>query len=61
MMRALEVRSWTGQSVLEFRSGKKVAREFAIKEIGLDIPKELLHQRINTRVDRMMEQDCWKK
>lgn len=56
MMRALEVVEATGQSVLEFRSGKKVTRDFAIKKIGLDIPKEDLHQRINTRVDKMMEQ-----
>jgi tRNA dimethylallyltransferase len=56
MMRALEVKEATGQSVLEFRSGKKANRDFTIKKIGLDIPKDELHQRINSRVDKMIHQ-----
>lgn len=56
MMRALEVVEATGQSVLSFRKGEKAKRDFNIVKIGLDIPKEELHERISRRVDQMMEQ-----
>ena len=55
MMRALEVMESTGQSVLHFRKGKKTKRDFDIITIGLELPKEQLHENINTRVDKMME------
>lgn len=31
------------------------ARPFRVLKIGLDLPRELLYERINTRVDQMME------
>lgn len=55
MMRALEVIESTGQSILSFRKGEKAKRDFAITKIGLELPREELHQRIHTRVDQMME------
>lgn len=55
MMRALEVIESTGQSILDFQKGKKAERGFNIIKIGLQLPKEELHERINTRVDQMME------
>ncbi|HEY6062098.1 MAG TPA: tRNA (adenosine(37)-N6)-dimethylallyltransferase MiaA [Chitinophagaceae bacterium] len=55
MMRALEVIESTGQSILSFRKGEKVKRNFAIINIGLGLPKEELHRNINARVDKMME------
>jgi tRNA dimethylallyltransferase len=55
MMRALEVVESTGQSVLLFRKGKKIEREFTIIKIGLDLPKERLNDNINTRVDTMIK------
>lgn len=55
MMRALEVVESTGQSVLSFRKGEKAQRDFKIIKIGLELPKEELHQRIHTRVDQMMQ------
>lgn len=54
MMRALEVVESTGQSVLEFRKGKKAERDFTIIKIGLELPKEELHRQINERVDAMI-------
>ena len=54
MMRALEVKLFTGKSILEFQSGKKVPRNFKIKAINLEIPREELYKRINNRVDGMM-------
>ena len=55
MMRALEVYRATGRSILDFRKGKKVKRDFAIEKIALHIPKEQLHQQIHNRVDHMIE------
>lgn len=55
MMRALEVVESTGQSVLSFRKGEKAQRDFKIIKIGLELPKEELHQRIYTRIDQMMQ------
>ncbi|MEO8412787.1 MAG: tRNA (adenosine(37)-N6)-dimethylallyltransferase MiaA [Ginsengibacter sp.] len=54
MMRALEVKLSTGKSVLDFRLGKKVERNFEMKTIHLEIPREHLYERINKRVDDMM-------
>jgi tRNA dimethylallyltransferase len=55
MMRALEVIESTGQSILSFRSNKKVKRDFRIVKIGLELPKEELHANISMRVDRMID------
>lgn len=54
MMRALEVMEATGRSVLDFRTGRSVQRDFNIVKIGLELPRDLLYQRINTRVDDMI-------
>jgi len=53
-MRALEVVLSTGKSILEFRTGKKAVRDFKIIKLGLDLPKETLHQQIHQRVDMMI-------
>ena len=54
VMRALEVRMSTGQSILSFRSREPRPRPFRIRTIGLTLPREQLHQRIHARVDQMM-------
>ena len=54
MMRALEVKFSTGRSIIEFRSGKKIKRNFTIIKVGVELPKEQLYQNINKRVDEMM-------
>jgi tRNA dimethylallyltransferase len=54
MMRALEVVESTGQSILSFRKGEKVKRDFNIIKIGLELPKEQLQHNIHTRVDAML-------
>lgn len=53
-MRALEVFLSTGKSILTFQTGKKTKREFNVIKIGLDLPKEILHQQIHRRVDQMI-------
>lgn len=54
MMRALEVKSVTGNSILDFHSGKKIKRDFEIKKINLELPRNELYERINKRVDNMV-------
>lgn len=56
LMRALEVFNATGQSILVFRTAKKAERPFRVIKIGLDLPKEQLHERIHHRVDQMMQE-----
>ena len=55
LMRALEVLYATGQSIMVYRKEKKVERAFNIIKIGLELPKDQLHNNIHTRVDQMME------
>ncbi|MEJ0101773.1 MAG: tRNA (adenosine(37)-N6)-dimethylallyltransferase MiaA [Bacteroidota bacterium] len=55
LMRALEIIESTGQSILHFRKGNKVKRDFNIVKIGLELPKEELHRNIHTRTDKMIE------
>ena len=55
MLRALEVKLSTRKSILDFQSNQKVQRDFDIEYILLELPRETLYQRINHRVDIMME------
>jgi len=55
MMRALEVKRATGKSIREFQRRESTTRDFNIIKIGLELPKETLHQQINQRVDDMMQ------
>ena len=54
LMRALEFKLSTGDSILNFRKAEKKQRPFKIIKIGLELPREVLNQRINLRVDRMV-------
>lgn len=56
MMRALEVRMATGKSIIEFRRNEKAARDFNIIRLGLELPRELLKNRIDQRVDNMVNE-----
>ncbi len=55
LLRALEVIKGTGRSITDFRIGKKVERAFKILKIGLEMERSALNQRINLRVEKMME------
>jgi len=55
LMRALEVKLSSGISILEFREGAKKKRDFEIRKIGIEWPRDILYARINKRVDDMME------
>jgi tRNA dimethylallyltransferase len=56
MMRALEVVLSTGRSILSFRSAETAPRPFNIVKIGLNMPRPQLYDRINQRVDVMMNE-----
>lgn len=55
LKRALEIIYTTGKKYSEQRIGKKAERPFNIIKIGLSLPRELLYERINQRVDEMMK------
>ena len=56
LLRALEVKLSTGKSILDFQTQQKKPRDFAIIKIGLEIPGTDLIDRINQRVDIMMQE-----
>jgi tRNA dimethylallyltransferase len=56
MMRAIEIAMLSGKSNLELRKGQESKRFFRTAGIVLDLPREMLYQRINQRVDQMIEQ-----
>lgn len=55
MMRALEVALFTGRSILDYHSATSAGRNFRIQKIFIDLPRDILYERINKRVDKMME------
>lgn len=55
LMRAIEVKLSSGHSILDFRTGEKKQRPFAIRKYGIAWPREVLYERINRRVDEMFE------
>ncbi len=55
MMRALEVKKSTGRSILAYRSQQKKQNPYRILEFAVLLPRKELYQRIDHRVDVMME------
>lgn len=55
VMRALEVCISTGRPYSEQRSGSITERPFNIIKIATDMPRDILYERINKRVDIMVE------
>jgi tRNA dimethylallyltransferase len=55
MLRALSFIRATGKSIIHYRSNTQKQRPFNIIKAGLELPREILYQRINHRVEMMME------
>ena len=55
VIQALEICHQTGKTYTSFRTQKKKKRPFRIVKIGLNREREELYQRINQRVDQMMQ------
>ena len=56
IIRALEVTISSGKPYSSFLNKKKVDRDFKVIEIGINAERELVYQRINNRVDDMVNQ-----
>lgn len=56
VVHALEICHQTGNTYTSFRRQQKKERPFHLIKIGLNRPREELYERINQRVDNMMEQ-----
>lgn len=55
LMRALEVVESTHSSIFSFRKNERAKRDFNITTIGIELPREELHQRIYQRVEQMID------
>jgi len=55
LLHAVEVCQMTGKTFTSFRKNTVRERPFKIIKIGINQNREILYQRINQRVDRMME------
>ncbi len=56
LMRALEIKLATGQSIRSFQQRKTINRPFNVIKTGLELPKEILHNNIDQRVHEMIAQ-----
>lgn len=56
IIHALEICLSTGKTYSDIRQNTKKERDFNIVKIGLTLPREELYDRINKRVDIMMEE-----
>lgn len=55
ILKGLEISIMTGKPYSSFLTKKKKHREFRILKIGLALPREILYQKIDRRVDLMVE------
>jgi tRNA dimethylallyltransferase len=54
VMKAMEIFEMTGKPYSAFLTGMKKHRNFSILKTGLDLPRHILHDQINKRVDNML-------
>jgi tRNA dimethylallyltransferase len=56
VLKAVEVCLQTGKTYSSFRTNPQKERPFKTIKIGLNLPREMLYERINARVDQMIEE-----
>lgn len=56
VLRAVEVCLQTGKPYSSLRTGEKRKRDFRIVKVGIDWEREILYDRINRRVDMMIDE-----
>lgn len=61
LIRALEVKMGTGQSITAFQKRIKRALPFVVVKIGLELPREELYQRIDYRMDQMIAEGLFQE
>ncbi|MCF6353234.1 MAG: tRNA (adenosine(37)-N6)-dimethylallyltransferase MiaA [Cyclobacteriaceae bacterium] len=54
IIRALEICIGTGKPFSYFRTGAQAQRNFELHFIGLELPRDILYERINVRMDAMI-------
>ena len=54
VLRALEVYTATGQTISHLQACSALSTEYDVLQIGLNLERELLYQRIERRIDKMM-------
>jgi len=55
LIRALEIYRGSGKTFSSFKNKEKSPRQFNVLRIGLEAPREIMYDRINKRVDIMIE------
>ncbi len=55
ILRAIEVTLATGRRFSDYKNFKQKERTFVVENVNIEIEREILYQRINRRVDAMME------
>jgi tRNA dimethylallyltransferase len=61
LVRALEVITITGKKFSELRTDRKQTLPFEVEYVYINPPKEILHERICTRVEKMMDDGLWEE
>jgi len=61
LMRAIEVCVQTGKPYSQQRLNKGKERPFNILKVGMDVPRDMLNQRINKRTDQMLAEGWLKE
>jgi tRNA dimethylallyltransferase len=61
LMRALEVKIGTGLSITSFRTNTRIQHPFRIVKIGLELPRKELYERIDSRMDKMIEEGLFEE
>ena len=55
LKRYLEIHTYTGKKISSFYRKEKIKRDFKIIKIGISSDREILYNRINQRVDKMIK------
>ena len=55
LKRCLEIHTYTGKKISSFYRKEKIKRDFKIIKIGISTDREILYNRINQRVDKMIK------
>ena len=61
LIRALEVKIGTGNSIASFQKKERIRHDFEILKIGLELPREILYQRIDDRMDGMISEGLFEE
>jgi tRNA dimethylallyltransferase len=61
LIRALELFRVSGKTMNQLRPGARQPLPWRTVKVGLEIPRKVLYQRINRRVDEMMRDGLWQE